>query len=77
MLKLARGDCASRAGLVGANHAQIRWNFARSDCKSHRAPISKSGVWEDMRMLKSARGDCASRAGLVGANHAQIRWNFA
>ena len=56
MLKLARGDCASRAGLVGANHAQIRWNFARSDCKSRQALHPKSGVWEDMRMLSRLQG---------------------
>ena len=38
MLKFASGGCASKAGLGGANHAQIRWNFARSDCKSCRSP---------------------------------------
>ena len=41
MLKFASGGCASGVGLVGVNHAQIRWNFARSDCKSRRAPTSK------------------------------------
>ena len=42
MLNFVSGDCASGAGLGGANHARIRWNFARSDCKSRQAPTSKS-----------------------------------
>ena len=42
MLKSILGYCASEAGLVGANHAQIRWNFGRSDCRSRRAPTMKS-----------------------------------
>ena len=42
MLKSISGYCASEAGLVGANHAQIWWNFGRSDCRSRRAPTMKS-----------------------------------
>ena len=42
MLKSISGDCASEAGLVGANHAQIQWNFGRSDYKSHQAPTPES-----------------------------------
>ena len=42
MLNSVSGDCASRVGLVGVNHAQIRWNFARSDSESRQAPTSKS-----------------------------------
>ena len=77
MLKSARWDRGSGAGLGGANDAWIRWNFARTHCKSRRAPISKSGVWEDTRMLNSVSGDCACQVGLVGANDAWIRWNLA
>ena len=67
MLKFASGGCASGVGLVGVNHAQIRWNFARSDCKSRRAlpqkpqKSQKEGVWEDTRMLKFAQGLCLRR----------------
>ena len=42
MLKFPSGGCASKAGLGGANHAQIRCNFAQSDCKSYQAPTPKS-----------------------------------
>ena len=42
MLKSVSGGCALKAVLVGANDAWIRWNFAQSDCMSHRAPTSKS-----------------------------------
>ena len=80
MLKFPSGGCASKAGLGGANHAQIRCNFAQSDCKSYQAPTPKSvkrrglGGYAD---AKSPAGDCASGLGLVHANHVLIQYNFA
>ena len=80
MLKFAEGGCASKGGLGGANHAQIRWNFAQSDCKSHQAPSPKSvkrrglGGYADAKVR--LRGLCLKRRAW-GCKHAQIRWNFA
>ena len=77
MLNSVSGDCAWQVGLVDANDAWIRWNFAQTYCKSHRVPISKSGVWEDTRMLNSVSGDCTEQAGLEGVKLARIWWNIA
>ena len=80
MLKFASGGSASKAGLWGSNHAQIRWNFAQSDCKSCQAPTPKSvkrrglGGYAD---AKSPAGDCASGLGLVHGNHVFLQSNFA
>ena len=80
MLKFPSGGCASKAGLGGANHAQIRCNFAQSDCKSYQAPTPKSvkrrglGGYADAKL---PAGDCASGLGLVHANHVLIQYNFA
>ena len=79
MLKFPSGGCASKAGLGGANHAQIRCNFAQSDCKSYQAPTPKSvkrrglGGYAD---AKSPAGDCASGLGLIHANHVLIQYNL-
>ena len=64
--------CASKGGLGGANHAQIRWNFAQSDCKSCQAPSPKSvkrrglGGYADAKL---PAGDCASSVEFEDANH--------
>ena len=42
MLKFASGGCASKGELGGSNHAQIRWNFAQSDCNLCQAPTPES-----------------------------------
>ena len=72
MLNFPSGSCASKAGLRGANHAQIRWNFDQSDCKSYQAPTHKSvkrrtlGGYAD---AKSPRGDCTPSVEFIHANH--------
>ena len=72
MLNFPSGGCASKAGLRDANHAQIRWNFDESDCKSYQAPTPKSvkrrglGGYAD---AKSPPGDYASIVEFVDANH--------
>ena len=80
MLNFPSGDCASKGGLGGSKHAQIRWNFGQSHSKSHQAPTPRSvkrrslGGYAD---AKSPAGDCASGVGLVHANHVSIRYYFA
>ena len=79
MLTFASGGSASKAGLRGANHAQIRWNFDQSDCKSLQAPTPKRvkrrglGGYADAKL---PAGDCASGLGLLHANHVFIQSNF-
>ena len=74
-----RGLCLKRRAW-GSNHAQIRWNFDQSACKSRQAPTPKRlkrrglGEYAD---AKSPAGDCASGLGLVHANHVLIQYNFA
>ena len=80
MLKFASRGCASKAGLGGANHAQIPWNFAQSDCKSRQAPTPKSMKRRGLGGYADAKwpvGDCASGVDFVHGNHMSIRYNFA
>ena len=72
MLNFPSGSCASKAGLRGANHAQIRWNFHQSDCNSYQAPTPKTvkrrglGGYAD---AKSPPGDCTPIVEFIVANH--------
>ena len=64
----------------GVYHAQIRWNFAQSDCYSLQAPTPKRVKRRALRGYADAKlpaGDCASELGLLHGNHVFIQSNFA